>query len=97
MADSSLTYVEGYACTEHLTLAIQHAWLVDAEGIVRDPTWTHGLNYLGMGVTTAAVKRLARETGRWGVFGMGTPAWVVESPEQWRAPRLQAAKDALLS
>lgn len=36
-----LTYVEGYACSGSLSInmPILHAWLVDSEGRVVDPTW----------------------------------------------------------
>ncbi|MEW1922322.1 hypothetical protein [Streptomyces sp. NPDC088360] len=47
-----LTYVEGYAVWEAVAgnlLHIHHAWCVDAQGVVVDPTWpTPGLAYLGL-------------------------------------------------
>lgn len=46
-----LRYVEGFATTAGLGLAVHHAWAVDEEGLVIDPTWTTagpGIAYLGI-------------------------------------------------
>lgn len=42
-----LTYVEGYGCNMIPTM---HAWCIDAQGRVVDPTWDYreGLNYYGV-------------------------------------------------
>lgn len=48
-ADESLTYVEGYAMPDGL-IPVHHAWLVDAKGVVHDPTWDfkRGVGYVGI-------------------------------------------------
>lgn len=38
MADDSYTYCEGYGCS---VLPLHHAWLVDSDDRVVDPTWGH--------------------------------------------------------
>lgn len=51
-----LTYVEGFACSGGLSVAIpmQHAWLVDGEGRVVDPTWEFPERSCYFGVPFAA-------------------------------------------
>jgi hypothetical protein len=72
------TYVEGYACTGGYTTPLHHAWELDAEGRVVDPTWEDGLNYLGMPVLAGALHEVLGDKNTWGFFGLGTRAWVVE-------------------
>ena len=48
-----LTYCEGYALTEDLPLPLAHAWLVDSNGNVIDPTWDdESAVYLGVPFNT---------------------------------------------
>lgn len=35
-------YVEGIACGKELGFPVHHAWLVDEDGTVYDPTWEYG-------------------------------------------------------
>lgn len=37
--DFDLTYCEGYALDPNLVLPLIHAWLIDSDGKVIDPTW----------------------------------------------------------
>jgi hypothetical protein len=37
--DNSVRYAEGYAMDAELAIPMQHAWLVDADNKVIDPTW----------------------------------------------------------
>lgn len=62
--DGDLTYVEGYAYPEGGVLAVHHAWLVDADGNVYDPTWggyERGA-YIGVAFSPDAVFRQAVAT-----------------------------------
>ena len=45
LTDSTLTYVEGYATYEQLPIAVPHAWTLNTEGKVVDPTWTQENRY----------------------------------------------------
>lgn len=46
---SKLHYVEGYAvASARLSLPLPHAWCVDDEGRVYDPTWAEGRAYYGV-------------------------------------------------
>lgn len=82
LENSELVYVEGYACTTTIPLPLHHAWLTDADGAVIDTTWSHGVSYCGVPVRTSALQDILEENGRWGVFGMSTPAWVTEDPQR---------------
>ena len=59
LKNRSLTYVEGYAMAQGVSIPLQHAWLLDANGYVIDPTWeTPGCYYLGIAFRTAWVKSI---------------------------------------
>ena len=68
-----LTYVEGWA-TYHIP--VHHAWTVDAEGVVVDPTWRPGpdggvwamRDYFGVPMPLDYVRRVQLETRVHGVF-----------------------------
>lgn len=78
LRDETLSYVEGYACTEVLPLPIHHAWLVDPQGRVLDPTWESLGSYLGLVFPTRSVLRLAQEKGTWGVLTGRVPESVLK-------------------
>lgn len=59
LRNRSLTYVEGYAMAQDVSLPLQHAWLLDADGCAIDPTWeTLASCYLGIPLATAWVKSI---------------------------------------
>lgn len=69
-----LTYVEGYA--QCGGLPIEHAWLVDADGNVIDPTIRRTKldtmpmsDYFGVPFDTELVMKTAHDTGYWGMIG----------------------------
>ena len=43
-----LVYCEGYALPDTGILAVPHAWLINSDGKVIDPTWEAGEAYLGV-------------------------------------------------
>jgi hypothetical protein len=61
-----LVYVEGYACSGLLSFAFPtlHAWLVDPDGSVVDPTWEDPdtSTYFGVPFTPEYVRRATRES-----------------------------------
>lgn len=81
-----LIYVEGYASTS--LFPVHHAWLVDQDGVVHDPTWDaipgHDRSdavYIGVPFDTTYVARLTTEKGTDTMFdpyGYGVP--LSESP-----------------
>jgi len=71
MHDSRLTYVEGYVFV--YGVAIQHAWLVDADGFVIDPTLTDNDDgrvngYFGVPFITEYVRKACRSNRMYGVL-----------------------------
>lgn len=66
MDDPSLTYVEGFAAS---IIPTQHAWVIDAYGVVYDNTWsTPGSEYLGIPIPTGTLRRITQRTGYFGVL-----------------------------
>ncbi len=77
-SNGKLTYVEGQA---HIgPLAIAHAWTVDKDGIVRDPTFTAGKpgsavtarGYFGVPFTAEQVYETMARTGMYGIISHST-------------------------
>lgn len=63
-ADSSLTYVEGYALHPDVGFPLAHAWLLDADGCAIDPTWDTPGYYFGTPLSTAWVQSFLEERDR---------------------------------
>jgi hypothetical protein len=60
-----LTYVEGYALSADISMAISHAWLANDKGEAIDPTWEPpGVAYLGIPFSTDWVKAFLRDRNR---------------------------------
>jgi hypothetical protein len=56
LADSSLTYAEGYALHADVGFPISHAWLLAPDGHAIDPTWDSPGCYFGVPLATAWVE-----------------------------------------
>lgn len=68
MADRSLIYVEGYAYSKFFPM--KHAWVVDGNGTVYDPTWPEpGTDYFGIPFETTWVARYTSNSGYTSVLG----------------------------
>lgn len=85
LAESVLTYVEGFACSTRMPVATPHAWAVTPEGKVVDTTWSDGSLYFGVPISTAALVRSIQETATFGVFGYQMPRWFMDTPQSWLA------------
>ena len=88
---SVLRYCEGYACSNKLGLPLAHAWCVDQEGRVIDPTWDEnpegetGADYFGIALRMKTVAQCSpAKKGCYAVLGN----WM-EWPEVYS--KLQAA------
>lgn len=69
MYRDDLTYVEGFA---HCGLIpVEHAWCVDAQGNVIDPTWDNPeeCQYLGVPFKTDFLEESLHAQGMYGIFG----------------------------
>lgn len=60
--DTIVRYAEGYAMNAELAIPMQHAWLVDADDKVIDPTWRDAADnlYFGIVFETSFVLNLLR-------------------------------------
>ncbi len=65
---SGYTYVEGYATTEKVGIPLDHAWVVDKEGRVVDPTWKDGNAYFGVPIKADYLLKTAVKTRVYGVL-----------------------------
>lgn len=67
IANPELTYVEGYAMPQVVDMPMAHAWNVDADGNVIDPTWENGGKaYYGIEFETAELCALLIKTEHYG-------------------------------
>jgi hypothetical protein len=62
-------YVEGWACTGGLGLALEHAWCLRPDGTIMDPTWDDGHDYFGIPFHIGFVEDMALKTGYYGALG----------------------------
>lgn len=81
-----LIYCEGWAqMPAHRGLTTHHAWCLDRNGNVVDPTWAHkkGHEYLGVPIKTSALRQQVLATKEWGVFqhGVYLPKGFSTNPE----------------
>jgi hypothetical protein len=65
--ENSWDYVEGYAVTD-LGIPLMHAWCIDENREVIDPTWEDGLEYFGVVIPAPTHMRVALETEVYGVL-----------------------------
>lgn len=90
MASSpELIYCEGYAMPEGIDFPIHHAWLLDEEGNVIDPTWTdpEGALYVGIPFDANYLFELAQRTGYANVFDNMQNASILKAdPEEYLHP-----------
>lgn len=64
-----ITYVEGLALKPGL-FPMEHAWCVDDEGRVIDPTWDapDACIYFGIPIKESYLSAFIQNSGRWGLF-----------------------------
>jgi hypothetical protein len=56
LADTRLTYAEGYALHADVGFPISHAWLLAPDGYAIDPTWDSPGCYFGVPLSTAWIE-----------------------------------------
>lgn len=69
--DSDWYYCEGFASTAKISLAIHHAWLINGEGEIYDPTWGHRdieFSYIGIPIENELLMDFALRFEHFGIF-----------------------------
>lgn len=63
-------YVEGLACNSVLPFPVAHAWLIDGEGRMIEPTWKQPklCAYFGVVIPTKMLRREVLRKEMWGVL-----------------------------
>jgi len=62
-------YCEGYATSKKLGIALAHAWVIDQDLKVIDPTWVDGDQYFGVVFRPLFVYKTVARTRHYGIFG----------------------------
>jgi len=62
MDNDGLTYCEGFACGDS-EFAHLHAWCIDEDGVVVDPTWESGVEYVGVPFSSSFVLKSVLKSG----------------------------------
>lgn len=76
--DHDLTYVEGYALPNAISLAVSHAWCEDDQSHVYETTWEElGQAYLGVRMDTIEAARIVTEQDAHGII---CNDWMRDSP-----------------
>lgn len=66
-----LSYCEGFAISNEISITIAHAWLVNDSSLVVDPTWNENLTdctYFGVVFTNEFVREIALKTKCYGIL-----------------------------
>jgi hypothetical protein len=74
-----MRYVEGYAVNGDFSIPLAHAWNLDEDGLVVDPTWAAGHDYFGVEIPRQAIIETTLETG---VYGVLPNLWQVDDPDR---------------
>jgi hypothetical protein len=68
----NLNYCEGFAISDDIGIAVSHAWLVNNDGELIDPTWVgkqfKGSTYFGVVFTDDFVREIAQKTKCYGIL-----------------------------
>lgn len=63
------TYCEGYAAPKGTGFPLEHAWILDVDGRVIDPTWETGTDYFGVPFNEMFLTTVMLKTGYHSVLG----------------------------
>lgn len=71
--NGSLRYVEGYAYK--VCIPMLHAWAIDENNYVYDPTWKDGKAYYGVTFPLDYVRKIILRRKKWGVLDCWEIGW----------------------
>lgn len=96
MDSSGLIYCEGYGLS---LIPVPHAWCVDLEGNVVDPTWANldfdqGREYFGIAINHKYLIAALLDNKRYGLIDAWQSHWpmLYDKPELWRHPIMESAE-----
>ena len=74
LANPSLVYCEGFAVSKGL-FPLHHAWCIDCNGNVIDPTWPRGSGqeFFGLALQSEFLHLYLARVGVWGIFSEHIP------------------------
>ena len=67
--ETAYRYCEGQATTSNLDFPLDHAWVIDRDGKVIDPTWADGAQYFGVAFSPLFVIKVLAKTKHYGILG----------------------------
>jgi hypothetical protein len=81
------TYVEGMGMPEGVPFPLSHAWVVDKDNHVIDPTWKNASSYFGVKFKPQYVNKVAAKTGVYGVLSYTNPGLLKgeDKPAEFKA------------
>jgi hypothetical protein len=68
-SETAYRYCEGYATTKGLEIPLAHAWVIDKDLRVIDPTWKEGHHYFGVVFSPMFMYKTVARTKHHGIFG----------------------------
>ena len=81
-SNPDLTYVEGFAVSGNLPLPLFHAWCVDKNGVVYDPTWENGKSYFGVPFGQKFVDKTIVVRKKFGIIDNWEQGWPLVSGKE---------------
>ena len=81
--EDELTYVEGFAVSKGVPLHVLHAWCVDKQKKVHDPTWKDGAEYFGVEFDLMYVRKVIVQRKHYGVIDNWEGQWPLLRGERY--------------
>ena len=92
--DPNYRYAEGLAVPHSIGLPLEHAWVVDKDNKVLDPTWKDGAAaYYGVKFKPDYVSKVAARSGVYGILSYTNPQIFKGEDKDWKASALEAGEE----